>query len=221
MNTHFPDKSFSVGGKTFCGMNPISSQIIAYFMMSASFTNDRILAISLSRTSPFGQPSPKKLNRGLPVGASHILWEGTAVYFRVFVFGRCQKSNKLEAAPEVGPFAKIHYFCVSSPLGWLLWRDHDALLPTLFHPFVPPLCPKFCRGSVGMHSFKLCIPNPCPSATYPLTRLKKDPPNRHQPDDLNPENPQKSCKSCFRQHPPKNLLRSPPQGNCIKLEKTS
>ena len=141
MNTHFPDKSFSVRGKTFCGMNPISSQIIAYFMMSASFTNDRILAISLSRTSPFGQPSPKKLNRGLPVGASHILWEGTAVSFRVFVFGRCQKSNKLEAAPEVGPFAKIYYFYVTSPLGWLLWRDHAALLPVLFHPYVPPLCP--------------------------------------------------------------------------------
>ena len=166
MNTHFPDKSFSVGGKTFCGMNPISSQIIAYFMMSASFTNDRILAISLSRTSPFGQPSPKKLNRGLPVGASYILWEGTAVSFRVFVFGRCQKSNKLEAAPEVGPFANIHYFCVLSPLGWLLWRDHAALLPTLFHPFVPPLCPTpMSRPNVPLSAGHLlaCMPSSCVS----------------------------------------------------------
>ena len=194
MNTHFPDKSFSVGGKTFCGMNPISSQITAHFMMSASFTNDRILAISLSRTSPFGQPSPKKLNRGLPVGASHILWEGTAASFRVFVFGRCQKSNKLEAAPEVCPLAKIHYFVEHHHLvascGETMTRCYLFCSTPPSHPFVPPLCPTFCRGSVAMQSCKWCIPNHCPSAICPSIRPQKDMPTRNQPIACNPANPQ-------------------------------
>ena len=48
-----------------------------------------------------------------------------------------------------------------------------------------------CRG----------ISNYRPSAIYALTRRKKDPLNRDQPIACNPENPQKSCKSCFRQRP--------------------
>ena len=40
----------------------------------------------------------------------------------------------------------------------------------------------------------------------PFPRRKKDPPTSHQPFACNPENPPKSCKSCFRQS-----ALSPPQ----------
>ena len=44
-------------------------------------------------------------------------------------------------------------------------------------------------------------PNPANPASDnpPFPRRKKDPPPNHQPFACNPENPPKSCKSCFRQ----------------------
>ena len=46
----------------------------------------------------------------------------------------------------------------------------------------------------------------------PFPRRKKDPPPNHQPFACNPENPPKSCKSCFRQSalsPPQKRIRQP------------
>ena len=173
--------------------------------------------------------------------ASHILWEGPAASFRVFVFGRFQKSNKLEAAPEAGPSAKIYYFYVTSPLGWLLWRDHDALLPVLFHPSVPPFCPTpmshFLPGICWYAILQVVYPETLPLCNPPFHPTQKRirrtsiirmpailqiPNNPANPDSefvnyrvrmglLKTRNQKlKTVQSCFGQHPPKNLLRSPP-----------
>ena len=65
------------------------------------------------------------------------------------------------------------------------WRNHNP----------SPIIPCLLTPLAG------CIPNYRPSAICPFTPCKKDPLNRHQPIACNPENPQKSCKSCFRQRP--------------------
>ena len=66
------------------------------------------------------------------------------------------------------------------------------------------------RGPSWPKPLNFAAPQPCvalPSRAFlhlrgsicPFNRRKKDPLNSHQPNARHPENPKKSCKSCFRQ----------------------
>ena len=68
------------------------------------------------------------------------------------------------------------------------------------------------RGPSWPKPLNFAAPQPCvalPSRAFlhlrgsicPFNRRKKDPLNSHQPNARHPENPKKSCKSCFRQRP--------------------
>ena len=72
-------------------------------------------------------------------------------------------------------------------------------------PALSPAAKKTRRPTINRSPAILKIPqNPANPASDnpPFPRRKKDPPPNHQPFACNPENPPKSCKSCFRQHPP-------------------